>query len=243
MKNLCIVANWKENKTAAESIGWLREISNQISPPLGEVSLASLRSPAPDGAGQSGPLADNKKIIVCPPFISLAAFSEFIKSNNIKIELGVQDVSKFPEGAHTGEVSAREAAEFVKFAIIGHSERRANGETDEDVKKKVEEALKYSVEPIVCVVSENIPVPQGVKIVAYEPVEAIGTGAPDTPDNAERVASDIKSKHTHVLQVLYGGSVNPDNVKNFTNMEHLDGILVGGASLNPQEFSSIIKQC
>ena len=219
MKNLYIVANWKENKTTAEAIEWLREISNikyQIS---------------------------NKKVIICPPFTSVPAVSEFIKSNSLPFEVGVQNISKFDEGAHTGEVSAREAREFVRVSIIGHSERRALGETDRDVQKKVEIAVKNNIEPIVCVVNENVPVPQGTKIIAYEPVEAIGTGNPDTPENAERIASDIKSKNKNVQSVLYGGSVTSENVHEFTKMGHIDGVLVGGASLDPVQFSAIIKQC
>ena len=219
MKNLLIVANWKENKTTDEAIEWLQEISNFKFP------------------------ISNKTIIVCPPFTLVPAVSDFIKSNNIQIELGVQDISMFDEGAHTGEVSAREASEFSRFAIIGHSERRSQGETNEDVQKKVEMALKYNIEPIVCVVNGNVPIPSGAKIIAYEPVEAIGTGNPDTPENAGKIASAIKSKNSQVQHVLYGGSVTSKNVHKFTQMQNIDGVLVGGASLDPMEFSAIIKQC
>src|SRR3989344_5732402 len=203
MKDLFIVANWKENKTTAEAIVWLREISNQISPPVGEVS----------------PMADNKKVIVCPSFTSVPAVSEFIKSNNLPFEVGVQNISKFEEGPHTGEVSAREASEFSRFAIIGHSERRSQGETDEDVQGKVEMAVRNGIEPIVCVVNANVPIPSGTKIVAYEPVEAIGTGNPDTPENAQKIASTIKSKNSQVQRILYGGSVTSKNVHKFTQMQ------------------------
>ncbi len=219
MKTLYIVANWKENKTTEEAIQWLQGILNfkfQIS---------------------------NKKIIICPPFISVSTVSEFIKSNNLPFEVGVQDISKFSEGAHTGDISAREVREFAKYSIIGHSERRAQGETDEDVRTKVETAVKFNIDPIVCVVNENVPIPSGVKIAAYEPIEAIGTGNPDTPENAERVANAIKSKNNQVQSVLYGGSVNSGNVKSFTSMQNINGVLVGGASLDPHEFSLIIKQC
>jgi triosephosphate isomerase len=222
MKNLYIVANWKENKTTSDAIGWLREFSPLIS---------------------SWQATSNKKIILCPSFTSASAVSEFIKSNNLPIDVGVQDVSKFPGGAHTGEVSAREAGEFAKYSIIGHSERRSQGESDEDVKMKVEMALSNNIEPIVCVLSENVPVPSGTKIIAYEPIGAIGTGNPDTPENAQRIASAIKSKNSQVQSVLYGGSVTSENVRSFTQMQDIDGILVGGASLNPQEFSKIVKQC
>jgi triosephosphate isomerase len=104
-------------------------------------------------------------------------------------------------------------------------------------------AIKYNIEPIVCVVNENIMIPKGAGIVAYEPVEAIGTGKPDTPENAERIALTIKKQNKEVTRVLYGGSVSPENIKSFTVMENIDGVLVGGASLDPATFSSLIKQC
>lgn len=219
MKDLYIVANWKENKTQEETLTFLSDFLKTY---------------------EHRP---NVKVVICPPYLLVPAVSEFIKSNNLPIEIGVQDISKFPEGMHTGEVSAREAAEFATFSIVGHSERRALGETDEDVEEKVEMALKNNIEPIVCVINENVPVPTGAKIVAYEPIGAIGTGNPDTPENASKIASWIKNKYQHVAYVLYGGSVTAENVNSFTRMENISGVLVGGASLDPVEFSSIIKEC
>ncbi|OGH17349.1 MAG: hypothetical protein A3C30_04065 [Candidatus Levybacteria bacterium RIFCSPHIGHO2_02_FULL_40_18] len=219
MKDLLIVANWKENKTWEEALDFLSEFSK-------------IYEPKP-----------NVKVAICPPYLLVPEVSNYVRTNNLSIDVGVQNLSKFDEGAHTGEVSAREAAEFARFAIIGHSERRALGETDSDVKMKVEMAIKYNIEPIVCVVNENVPIPSGTKIVAYEPIEAIGTGNPDTPENADRVASAIKSKYQGIMHVLYGGSVTSENVRRFTQMQNIDGVLVGGASLDPKEFSAIVKQC
>jgi len=219
MKDLYIVANWKENKSEEESLNFLN-------------AFAKVYQPRPD-----------VKVVICPSYSSLSAVSNFIKDHAIAVETGTQDVSELEEGAHTGEVSASQAAEFAKYSIIGHSERRKLGETDEDVSKKVEMAVRYNLKPIVCVINENVPIPTAVKIVAYEPVEAIGTGNPDTPENANRVAAAIKSKYNGVLRVLYGGSVTSKNVRNFCEMENVAGVLVGGASLDPVEFSSIIKQC
>lgn len=219
MKDLYIVANWKENKTREEALDFLSQFLKTFE------------------------IKPNMTVVICPPYLVVPDVSEFIKSNNIKVVLGVQNISKFEEGAHTGEVSAHEAKEFVSFSIIGHSERRALGETDEDVKIKVEMAGKNDIEPIVCVVNENVPIPQGARIVAYEPVESIGTGNPDTPENAERVALAIKSKNAQVQHVLYGGSVTSENVRSFTQMQNIDGVLVGGASLDPIEFAGITKRC
>ena len=219
MKTLYIVANWKENKTQEEALAFLSEFLRTYEP------------------------KPNVKIVICPQYLVVPAVSDFIKSNNINVAIGVQDISKFDEGAHTGEVSAREAREFAKYAIIGHSERRALGETDDDVAKKAEMATKFNIEPILCVVNENVPIPLEAKIIAYEPVEAIGTGNPDTPENAGEIASLIKSKNSQVQHVLYGGSVTSINVHKFTRMQNIDGVLVGGFSLDPMEFSAIIKEC
>jgi triosephosphate isomerase len=135
-------------------------------------------------------------------------------------------------------------AKVVEYAIIGHSERRQNfGETDEELKEKVDKARASDIMPIFCVQNENTQVPPGVKIVAYEPVEAIGTGNPDSPENAQKVAAAIKDKNKEVESVLYGGSVKGENVKSFTSMQDISGVLVGGASLDPDSFLSIIKQC
>ena len=219
MKNLYVVANWKENKTQEEATDFLSEFSKNY---------------------ESRP---NVTVIICPQYLVVPAVSDFTKSNNINVAIGVQDISKFDEGAHTGEVSAREASEFSRFAIIGHSERRSQGETNEDVQEKVDRATKFGIEPIVCVVNGNVPIPLGAKTIAYEPIEAIGTGNPDTPENAEKIASLIKSKNSQVQHVLYGGSVTSKNVQSFVQMQNIDGVLVGGASLDPMEFSAIIKQC
>ena len=217
MKDLLIVGNWKENKTEEEALTFLSDFSKNY-------------EARPD-----------VKVVICPPYLVVGAVSEFVQSNNIPIELGVQNISKFEEGPHTGEVSAREAREFVHFSIIGHSERRSQGETDDDVQKKIEMALKNDIEPIVCVVNENVPIPAGAKIIAYEPVEAIGTGNPDTPENAQKVAAQVKEKNSEVLNILYGGSVTSENVRTFTEMPDISGVLVGGASLDPHEFSELIK--
>ena len=90
--------------------------------------------------------------------------------------------------------------------------------------------------PIYCVQSKEESVPDSVEIVAYEPVTAIGTGNPDTPESAQAVAEAIKSHFPHVQYVLYGGSVKPENVDSFTDLPAIHGVLVGGASLSPDTF-------
>jgi triosephosphate isomerase len=221
MKFIFIVANWKSYKTQNEALAWLQAVhSSTIS-------------------------AENKEIVVCPPLPLLSPLLEYKielgTNDRLLIRLGAQNISPFDEGAYTGEVSGRLLQEFCAYSIIGHSERRQNfSETDEMLEKKVAMAKKYNITPIFCVQGKETIVPQGISIVAYEPVSAIGTGNPDTPGNAEAVAKYLKEQHA-VNYVLYGGSVNADNVGSFTAMEHVDGVLVGGASLDPEKFIQIIK--
>ncbi|HVF68989.1 MAG TPA: triose-phosphate isomerase family protein [Xanthomonadales bacterium] len=222
MKKLFIIANWKANKTEDEMQIWLSEIKN-------------LLGQNPDyGTG-------NKEIVVCPPFTHLAMIKKYVKTNNLPIRMGSQDISVFGRGAYTGEIPAALQHDFADFCIVGHSERRKNfNETDEIVAKKVEMAKAGGFLPIVCVQGEETPVPKDSVIVAYEPISAIGTGNPDTPESADKVASIIKEK-SGAQYVIYGGSVTGENVNTFTQMPSIDGVLVGGASLDAEKFMQIIK--
>ncbi|MEX2013196.1 MAG: triose-phosphate isomerase family protein, partial [Candidatus Levyibacteriota bacterium] len=150
--------------------------------------------------------------------------------------------SEFSEGAYTGEVNASQVKEFAEYVIIGHSERRKNfNEDDNLLDKKVSMAVSQEIIPIFCVSDAIMKIPSAVKIVAYEPIFAIGTGDADSPDDAEKVARKIKDNNGNVERVLYGGSVDPSNVSLFTRMENTDGVLVGGGSLDASEFLKIIQ--
>jgi len=179
-----------------------------------------------------------KEIVICPPFTLLLSFSSAFLGTNIKI--GAQNVSPFDQGAYTGEINAKQIKDFAEYVLIGHSERRKNfSETDNMLTKKTEISLKNGLKPIFIVQNKDVMIPQGVGVVAYEPVFAIGTGNPDTPENADEVAGVLKSENDYM--VLYGGSVTPENVKNFTSKVNINGVLVGGASLDPEEFYKIIE--
>lgn len=235
MKKLFIIANWKSFMTTEDASKWFEEEDN-IQAFIEHVSI--LRSKKAPG---EEPQVE-KIIILCPPFTLLPGINELIIENELPFKLGAQDVSPFGEGAYTGAINAKQIREFAEYAIIGHSERRTNfGETDKMVAKKVSLALENDLIPIFCVQNENTPVPEGVTIVAYEPPAAIGSGKPDTPDNAENVAQIVKKKNKDVEFVLYGGSVNSENVVNFVEMENINGVLVGGASLDPVKFAAIVK--
>lgn len=212
MKKLFIIANWKSNKTELEAKEWLTEISN----------------------------IENKEIIICPSFTLLPIVRSSIIDYKLPFKVGAQDISSFDEGSSTGEVNGRQIKEFADYVIVGHSERRGLGETDEKLKKKALIAKKYNLIPIFCIQNENTSIPDGVEIVAYEPIFAIGTGNADTPENADSIAKMVKEKK-RIKYVLYGGSVTSGNVESFTQMPNIDGVLVGTASLDPSEFAEMIK--
>lgn len=158
-----------------------------------------------------------------------------------------------------------------QYVIIGHSERRTlHNETDEQVAGKVAAAVKHNLVPIICVgetaedLKEHgpsaVPVAQlraalarvtnaADIVVAYEPVWAIGSGQAATPDQAEQVAAQLRAVLADVLgqdvaaktRILYGGSVKSGNIAGFMREPNVDGALVGGASLDIPEFSSIIR--
>lgn len=218
MKQVSIVSNLKSYKTEEEAKSWLQEVL--------EIKNLALT---------------NKRIIVCPPFTLLSFFNSYIKQNGLKIELGAQNVSQFDQGAYTGEENAKQIKEFADYVLIGHSERRTNfNETEDILAKKVEMSITYGLTPIYLIQSQDNLIPNGVEIVAYEPIFAIGSGNPDTPESANLVAAYLKKKSPK-YNILYGGSVTSKNVHDFIQMENISGVLIGGASLNSREFIQIIK--
>ena len=214
MKQIFVVGNFKSNTPIDGVEEWIKQVLS-----------ASDKS--------------NVTIIVCPDFTLLPQFCSLTAGS--KIKLGAQEISPFDKGAHTGEVNGGQIKKFADYVIIGHSERRKEfNETDEELLNKVTMAKKYGLAPIYCIQDENTLVPQGIEIVAYEPPSAIGTGNPDTPENANEVSKKVKEKY-RITKVLYGGSVVPQNVQSFLQMPYIDGVLVGGASLSAQKFIDIIK--
>lgn len=220
MKNIWIIANWKANKTISEALEWISAVGPQI------------------------PKKDDLKIVVCPTFICLEQVAKEVKVGNYNLMVGSQDFSVFGTGAYTGEQPAFLLSSLVSLSILGHSERRKNfNESNEMIAQKAKNALEVNIIPLVCVQGEETEVPGGVDLIAYEPVWAIGTGNPDTSENANKVAMNIKQKSGQDLKVLYGGSINSTNVKSFIKQENINGVLVGKASLDASEFVRIIKKC
>ncbi len=220
MKKLFIAGNWKSNKTNAESQAWVKDIAGMLSDVTADLS--------------------NTPVVVCVPFSSLSVMNYALKAGKVPLLLGAQNVSKFDEGAYTGEVTAKMIKEVADWVVIGHSERRKYfGESDSDLATKVEKAHTSGLKVIFCVQDDKTPVPANVEVVAYEPVWAIGTGKTDSPENANSVVTAIKN-NTGASTVLYGGSVTGDNVASFVSQQAIDGVLPGGASLDPQKFSHLI---
>lgn len=217
-KNIWIIANWKSNKTISEALDWV----SQVGPKL--------------------PKRDDLKVVVCPTFSCLSEVAKAVKVGNFPLMVGAQDLSPFGIGAYTGEESASLLKELISLSILGHSERRQNfSESDEMVSKKAAQAIANGITPLVCVQGEETPVPKDCKMIAYEPIWAIGSGKADTPESANEIAQAFKQKYGHDLAVIYGGSVTLANVKGFINQSDIAGVLIGNASLDVLEFINIVK--
>lgn len=215
------------------------------------------------------------EIIICPPFVFLSTLSKYFKTNpsvgKKNIFLGAQNCFWEEKGAYTGEISSPMLKNLgCSYVIVGHSERRQFlNETDEMINKKIKDCLKAHLKPIFCVgekegedmgfiVEDQLK--QGLKdisnnqvenvVIAYEPVWAIGTGKPCSPDDAMRAFLFIKKILAQLFQrntaekirILYGGSVDSKNANDYLKKIGMDGLLVGGASLNASEFLRIVNR-
>ena len=206
--------------------------------------------------------------IICPPFVSLTSIAKML--NGSSIQLGAQNVNANENGAFTGEISTAMLQGLISHVIIGHSERRMfNDESSEQVAEKAISASKAGITPILCV-GEDLSIRKSGKavnfitrqlqaslegfsnwnslIIAYEPIWAIGTGEAATAGQAQEMAAVCRNVICHLtpdlgnsIRVLYGGSVNSKNVAKLLKHPDIDGALVGGASLNAQEFSNLIR--
>ncbi len=208
-------------------------------------------------------------VAVCVPFPYLSETAVALAASDIR--WGAQDCSAHEQGAYTGEVSAAMLAEFgCRYAIVGHSERRAlHGESDQLVSDKARAALARGVTPIVCVgetreqreagdtaavvkrqlsaVIHTLAHCASEMVVAYEPVWAIGTGLSATPQQAQEVHALLRAQlqaatpHAARMRILYGGSVKPDNAAALFTQPDIDGALVGGAALKAPDFVAICR--
>lgn len=215
--------------------------------------------------GLASPACD---IAVCVPAPYLAQVAALVQGTPLAV--GAQDVSSQDSGAYTGEVSVGMLKDFgVRYVIVGHSERRQyHAESDAVVAAKAQRALAAGVTPIVCVGETLAEREAGhtvdvVKrqlaavihtnghciseiVVAYEPVWAIGTGKTATPEQAQEVHAILRAQlkaatsHADRVRILYGGSMNAANAAQLLAQPDIDGGLIGGASLKPADFLTII---
>lgn len=223
-----------------------------------------------DGISKKYKEKERVTVAVAPPFVYLTEAAK--KIGKKAIFLAAQDVSSEALGPFTGEVSAMQLRDLkCEYVIIGHSERRAMGETDEQVQKKVLAALKNKLTPIVCIgererdtqgafftfIEKQIKSLAGVLsaieikkvVIAYEPIWAIGTGKTATAADVKEmqlflftVLTKLYDKPTaQKVTLLYGGSVKPDNAKELHMEGGMNGFLVGGASLKAEDFLNIIN--
>ncbi len=208
-------------------------------------------------------------VAVCAPSVYLSQLQSLLAGTTIS--LGSQDISSQDNGAYTGEISAAMLKEFgVRYAIVGHSERRQyHGETDAMVALKAKAALAAGITPIVCV-GESLAERESGKteevvkrqlaavihenghciseiVVAYEPVWAIGTGKTATPEMAQAVHAVLRTQlqaasplAAQRVVILYGGSMNAKNCDDLLAQADIDGGLIGGAALKSADFLSII---
>jgi triosephosphate isomerase len=246
MKKTLIAGNWKMYKTPTEAVEFL---NNLMTKKL---------------------IYDDREILVCPSFTSLYPASQVLqKTSSIKLgaqNVCCQKEGAFT--GEVSAVMLKDIG--VEYAICGHSERRQLfGEEDGIVNKKIKMALQFDICPILCIgetleerntnktydiikgqLTNSLNEVSGSSkfVVAYEPVWAIGTGLSATPEQAEEVHLYIRKlleemfgKETaQNIRLLYGGSVKPDNVDSLMRQNNIDGVLVGGASLDVDSFARII---
>ena len=249
MKKL-IVANWKMNPpTLLQAKKLFNSIKNWVDKNFNDLKTI--------------------EIVICPPFIYLESLSQFLRSKTYysKPKLGAQNVFWEEEGAFTGEISPKMIKNLnVEYVIVGHSERRRIlKETDEIIANKLEAAIRHRLKPILCIgetekerkegktfkilKNQLLEATKNLKtktynlksiIIAYEPVWAIGTGNFCQPKEAQKVLLFLQKNVGEKKQILYGGSVNSKNAKDYFKVG-FDGLLVGGASLKEKEFLGIVK--
>jgi triosephosphate isomerase len=243
-----MAGNWKMNLNHLEAIA----LTQKLAFSLPEKRLAEV------------------EVVVLPPFVDIRSVQTLIDGDRLLLGYGAQDLSPHQSGAYTGDVSGPMLAKLgCQYVIVGHSERRAyHHEDDALVAAKVRAAITNGIAPILCV-GEGLEVreagehvaytlaqldaaldglaPDVVEkiVVAYEPIWAIGTGKTATPEDAQEVIGAIRGRlDPHIadrVRILYGGSVKSSNVAEIMAQPDVDGALVGGASIDAEEFVRICR--
>ena len=210
----------------------------------------------------------NAKIIYCPPYTLLNYF--VIKTRKTNLDVGAQNCHyEINTGPYTGSISSTMIKKLgAKYVIIGHSENRSNGETNTQINKKIHSAILNNLNVIFCIGENSFEkknkktnkilkkqIDMGLKkikkidkiIFAYEPVWSIGTGKVLTNKELTKqviiIKKIIKNKFKNQkTKIIYGGSVNNQNINNLKQIKEINGFLIGGASQNSKKFIDIIKK-
>ena len=204
------------------------------------------------------------RLIYCPPYTLISSF--FKKFENCLIDIGAQNCHESDNyGSHTGSINPSMLKSVgANYVILGHSENRKKGETDKLINLKIKSAIKAKLKVIFCIgetleerkrgktrliISKQIRLgldkikKKSNLFIAYEPVWSIGTGVIPKPKELEQTIKFIQKKFKSKLpKILYGGSVNPQNISDLKKITSLDGFLIGGASQSPKKFIDIVKK-
>jgi triosephosphate isomerase len=239
VKKTIIVANWKMHKTQTESLEFLQAFIPQV------------KTTAPE-----------REIVLCAPFTALGIM--FKNLDGSQVRLGAQNVHWADAGAYTGEIAGSMLVEIgVNYVMVGHCEcRQCLCETDEIINLRLKAAQRQGLTPILCVgetkkqrdagESEKILINQLKQalvdvdrsnlVIAYEAIWAIGTGHTCEPSQANQVISLIREQLDNKnIPILYGGSVKTNNIDEIMAQSEIDGVMVGGASLDPINFARIVN--
>ena len=247
MSHPLVIANWKMNIPSGGISGW---IQNEMISSNDEVDFENKSSYL-------------RFMGIAPPISHLTELKNLFNFGF----LGAQDISKYNDGAKTGDISADMVIEKgCSFSILGHSERREfYNETNSIVSEKLRVCLEKDIMPVVCI-GESLEIYNAGKtldileiqlkeiftsistkktaVIAYEPVWAIGSGKTPTTDEVNNIHQHIKDivqsiANIEAINVIYGGSVNCENAKSFFQQTNIDGALIGGASLDGKDFLGI----
>lgn len=207
---------------------------------------------------------DHVEVLMCPPSVWLAEIAHhYVARGQFRhLYLGAQNMYYEEKGAFTGEISPGMVKEVASYVLIGHSERtHVFGEGPDLLHLKLHAAFEHDITPILCIgedkrtdtslrnlvhsldyiIKDLEPYQLETLVVAYEPVWAIGSGTPATPDYAQEVIHTLRGRLTPKTRILYGGSANADNARSFVSQPDIDGLLIGGASLNATSFLAMCQ--
>jgi triosephosphate isomerase (TIM) len=240
LRPIVIAGNWKMYKSQREALDFMQGFLDRVTPQTRQ----------------------ERTIVLCMPFTILSRVGTTFQVEGLG--LGAQNMHWADNGAFTGEIAGEMLTELeTKYVIVGHSERRQYfGETDQTVNLRLRAAQRHNLTPILCVgetkaqrdqgeaeavirsqlLQALVQVDQSRLIIAYEPIWAIGTGETCASSEANKIIGFIRSQlSTPHVPIQYGGSVKPENIDEIMAQTEIDGVLVGGASLDPVSFARIVN--